>query len=536
MTAEPPERVIRGAGVVGGVAVGPAWRPAAPAAARAAREAGAPAEEDAALRAALAAAGAQLGALMAAADADGADILEFQAMLLEDDDMLAPAFAAIAQGRAAEAAWAEAFDAEIAAYGDQGDAVLSARAADLRDLRDRVLACLSGAAVAQAAPPEGAVALADDLSPSAFLALDWSRLGGAALTGGGAAGHVAILARARGVPLVVGLEAAAQSADGALVALDADAGALIENPSARTRAAFAARRAAGAAGRAESAAAALRPAVTAGGAAVRVLINVDDPALLDSLSPQICDGVGLTRTEFLFHGAAAPDEDAQLAVYARILAWAQGRPVTIRTLDAGGDKPIPGVTVDGESNPFLGLRGLRLSLRRPAVFRTQLRALARAAALGPLKVMLPMVTIPQELEEARAHLDAACAQLAAAGAAHARPPLGIMVETPAAALTAADFDADFYSIGSNDLVQYVMAAARDNPGVAHLADPRNPAVLALIGRTVAAGKARGVEVSLCGDMASSPALIGALLGLGLETLSCAPAQVGAVKLAIGRVA
>jgi len=533
MTAEPPERVIRGAGVVGGVAVGPAWRPAV--VARSAREAGDPAAEDAALRAALAAAGGQLAALMAAADADGAEILEFQAMLLEDDDLLAPAFASIAQGGAADAAWSGALDAEIAAYSDAGDAVLAARATDLRDLRDRVLACLSGEAAAAAPPPEGAVALAGDLTPSAFLALDWSRLGGAALTGGAAAGHVAILARARGVPLVVGLTAAPQAPDGALVALDADAGALIENPSAETRAALAARTAAGAAERAQDAAAARRPARTAGGAAVRVLVNVDDPALLDALSPQICDGVGLTRTEFLFHGAAAPGEDAQLAVYARILAWAQGRPVTIRTLDAGGDKPIPGVTIDGESNPFLGLRGLRLSLRRPEVFRTQLRALARAAALGPLKIMLPMVTIPQELEQARAHLDAVCAGLAAHGVAHARPALGIMIETPAAALTAADFDADFYSIGSNDLIQYAMAAARDNPAVAHLADPRNPAVLALIGRTVEAGRARGVEVSLCGDMASSPALIGALLDLGLETLSCAPAQVGAVKREIGRV-
>jgi phosphotransferase system enzyme I (PtsI) len=177
-----------------------------------------------------------------------------------------------------------------------------------------------------------------------------------------------------------------------------------------------------------------------------------------------------------------------------------------------------------------------LSLAKPEAFLTQLRALCRAAAgaAGPLKVMLPMVTVPAELAAARAHLDAACAALAAEGAAHARPALGIMVETPAAALTAESFDADFYSIGSNDLAQYVCAAARDSAAVAALADPTNPAVLECIARVIAAGRARGVEVSLCGDMASRPGLAATLLGLGLETFSVAPALVGAVKRAIGR--
>jgi phosphotransferase system enzyme I (PtsI) len=206
--------------------------------------------------------------------------------------------------------------------------------------------------------------------------------------------------------------------------------------------------------------------------------------------------------------------------------------VTIRTLDAGGDKPIPGITIDGERNPFLGVRGLRLSLLRPEPFRVQLRALARAAADGPLKVMVPMVTLPEELAAARDHLDAVLAELASAGVAHARPALGMMVETPAAALTAAAFDADFYSIGSNDLTQYVMAAARDNAATAALARPDSPAVLELIARTVAAGRQRGVEVSLCGDMASRPELLPALLAAGLRSLSVAPAQIGRVKRAL----
>jgi phosphotransferase system enzyme I (PtsI) len=250
------------------------------------------------------------------------------------------------------------------------------------------------------------------------------------------------------------------------------------------------------------------------------------------VDPAHTDGIGLTRTEFLFQGGALPDEARQLAAYARILRWADGRPVTIRTLDAGGDKPIPGLTPEGERNPFLGLRGLRLSLARPDVFRVQLRALARAATLGPLRVMVPMVTVPAELVAFRRLFDEVVAELCTAGVEAVRPPLGMMVEVPAAALGAAGFDADFLSIGSNDLVQYVVAASRGDPAVAELYDPGNPAVLELIGRTVTAGRARGVEIGVCGDMASDPRMVPSLLDLGVRRLSVAPATLGAVKEAV----
>jgi phosphotransferase system enzyme I (PtsI) len=206
--------------------------------------------------------------------------------------------------------------------------------------------------------------------------------------------------------------------------------------------------------------------------------------------------------------------------------------VIVRTLDAGGDKPVAGLTIDGERNPFLGLRGLRLSLARPDVFRIQLRALARAASRGDLKIMLPMVSEPQELEAARNMFDEVVADLRAAGNEAAEAPLGMMVEVPAAALTADSFAADFYSIGSNDLVQYVMAASRDNTHVAPLYNPGNPAIHALIRQVVAVAAKRGVEISLCGDMASDPAYLPALLSLGLRRLSVAPAQLGSVKAAI----
>jgi phosphotransferase system enzyme I (PtsI) len=204
----------------------------------------------------------------------------------------------------------------------------------------------------------------------------------------------------------------------------------------------------------------------------------------------------------------------------------------VRTLDAGGDKPISGLTPDGERNPFLGLRGLRLSLARPEVFRVQLRALARAAALGPLKVMAPMVSAPDELSKVRALLEEALEEVAAAGIAATGPALGMMVEVPAAALNIAAFDADFFSIGSNDLIQYVMAASRDEPAVASLYRARDPAVLELIRRVVVAGGEKGREVSLCGEMASDPALVPLLLDAGLRRLSVAPSALGPVKAAI----
>jgi phosphoenolpyruvate-protein phosphotransferase (PTS system enzyme I) len=322
----------------------------------------------------------------------------------------------------------------------------------------------------------------------------------------------------------------------ALALVDGDAGTVIFDPEPETRRRFELQMAAANAARAASDADRIKPARTAGGRWIAVHLNIAAPGDLARLDPAICDGIGLVRTEFLFESSGGlPDEDTQYAVYRRILEWAEGRPVTIRTLDAGGDKPIAGLTIDGERNPFLGLRGIRLSLSRPDVFRLQLRALARAAVHGKLKVMLPMVAIPSELDRARALLDAEIAALRADGTACARPPLGIMVEVPAAALRAQDFDAAFYSIGSNDLTQYTMAAARDIGAVADLNDTGNPAVLALIVRTVEAARARGVEVSLCGDAAADTHLTKALLLTGLTVLSVAPVAVARLKAAIAMV-
>jgi phosphotransferase system enzyme I (PtsI) len=311
---------------------------------------------------------------------------------------------------------------------------------------------------------------------------------------------------------------------------------VIFDPEPETRRLFEHRMAVANAAQAAADAGRLESARTADGRRIAVHLNVAAPEDLAGLDPAICDGIGLVRTEFLFEASQGlPDEDTQYTVYRRILDWAKGKPVTIRTLDAGGDKPIAGLTVDGESNPFLGLRGIRLSLARPEVFRVQLRALSRAAVHGTLKVMLPMITVPSELDRASAMLDAEVTALRAEGTACARPPLGIMVEVPAAALRAGDFGAAFYSIGSNDLTQYTMAAARDIGAVADLNDSGNPAVLALIARTVEAGRKRGVEVSLCGDAAADTRLTAALLATGLITLSVSPIAVARLKAAIAKV-
>ena len=537
MSEPGPELTLLGTVASRGLALGPIALLGPAGAPR--RAAGTPREEEAALRAAFARAAEQLAAVIEASDAMAGDemaseILSFQLALIEDEDLLAPVFAAVAGGTAADRAWQAVLDREIADYAAGEDEYFRARAADLADLRDRVLSALAGESAAAEMLAEGAILAAEDLTPSRFLETDWRRFGGAALKAGSAASHVAMLARARGVPLLIGLGAGfARLRPGAAAALDAEQGLLLLHPAAASRAAF--DRRLREAGERQSLEAAFlpRPALTRDGERVQTLINVDDPALLDRLDPAHCDGIGLARSEFLFRAdRPLPNEESQFQVYRRLLAWAEGRPVTIRTLDAGGDKPIPGLTPEGESNPFLGLRGLRLSLARPEVFAVQLRALVRAAALGDLKVMVPMVTRPDELVETRRQLESALAHCRAAGQAAALPPLGMMVEVPAAALTAEDFPADFYSIGSNDLVQYVTATGRDNDSVAALHDPRNPAVLELIGRVVAAGRARGVEVSLCGDMASDPDLVPLLLQRGLRALSAAPGRLAAVKAAV----
>ncbi len=497
------------------------------------RVAGNPAEEQADLTSAIVQARDEVAALVAGSGGEAARIMEIQVALLEDDALSEEARAAIVRGTAADAAWTDAMAVEIAAYELAQDEYFRARAADLADIRDRVLRRLSGAPPIPTVAP-GAVIVARDLPPSVFLAIDWSRGGGIVLGDGSPTSHVAMLARSRDIPMVVGTGRQWESLAGSIV-VDGYQGVAIADPLATTLAQVERRKATESHADVAARARAAEPASTSDGTRIAVMINVADPAELASVDPAWCDGIGLVRTEFLLAGKTLRDEERQFALYRQLIEWAAGRPVTIRTLDAGGDKPIPGYTVDGESNPFLGMRGIRLSLRHPEVFRIQLRALARAAALGPLKVMLPMVTIPADLGAARRLLEEVVAALHARGVAAKAPSLGIMVEVPGTAIAIDQFDAAFFSIGSNDLVQYVTAASRDGADVAEYAQLSHPGVLRLIANVAAFGAATGHDVSLCGDAAADPRSIPALLEAGVRMVSVAPSAIARIKAAIREV-
>lgn len=490
------------------------------------------AEELKSLKAAIGKAVSRLVAMVETADSDAAGILEFHIAMLEDDALSGPAFASIAAGHAADDAWRQALDAEIAGYEASDQDYFRARATDLLDIRDQVLRALTNDG--GGTTPTGAILYGEDIAPTRFLETDWSAGGGIALKAGSTASHVAMLARSRGVPMVVGLgELPAGLASAAL--LDAERGSIVVDPSPMEIGSFRESLSAFAARQGNARTFLTRPALTKAGTAVRVHVNIAYATDVDGIDIATCDGVGLMRTEFLF-GKTLPDEETQYRAYRKVLEWAGDKPVTIRTVDAGGDKPVPGFTVD-EGNPFLGLRGIRLSLARPDIFRVQIRALLRAAPHGNLKVMFPMIATAEEYERSAALFAEEQAALAARGIVQKMPPLGIMVEVPSVAIAPEAFaGVAFFSIGSNDLTQYVMAAARDNAGVAHLNSVRHPAVLRLIGSVATFGRENGIPVSLCGDAGGDPPSIPALIEAGLRDLSVAPAQLATAKAAISDVA
>jgi len=496
------------------------------------RIAGGPQEERAALEAAIAGAIVEIDKLAARNGGVGEEMLEFQSAILADDSLSEPALAAIAAGRPADEAWIAALNNQIAEYQSANDDTFRTRASDFVDLRDRVLRRLLGAAPAVTIP-HGAVIVANDLTPTQFLEADWSQGGGIALAGGSPSSHVAMLARSRGVPMVVGLGQIPVDSH-ATALIDGSNGQVVLSPGAGAHASYVRAMTAARSAVAQESAALCRPVVTRDGVAIAVSVNISGPRDLASIEPASCDGVGLFRTELMFRsGEPLPDEEAQYQAYCQCLDWAGEHPVTIRTLDIGGDKPIRGLTPVGESNPFLGSRGIRLTLARPDIFRVQLRALARAATQGNLKVMLPMVTLPSELDDASRLLDSVIVELTSEGKLCRRPPMGIMIEVPAAALTVTRFArAAFFSIGSNDLTQYVMAASRDTPAVAGLNEGAPEAVLQLMAGTVTGGGKLGIEVSLCGDIASDIRLLPQLLAIGLRSFSVAPAALGRVKTAL----
>ncbi|MDV7341758.1 phosphoenolpyruvate--protein phosphotransferase [Terasakiella sp. A23] len=482
---------------------------------------------------AIALAKAEIAALVSDTDDIAGDILEFQQALLDDEEIQKMLADALSKGQAADVAWKTVLNCEIASYKMMDDKLLASRADDLIDLRDRVLRIAYGKSATDQTFKKQTLIFAKEMTPSQFISIDWSLGHGLVIGNGSPTSHVSILARAWGVPLMIGTTSFTETGSEGKAILDLEDGTLVVNPSREKLDLACEHLKAHQAKIQKYKDKELTKAKTKDGTEIDVLVNIDTPLTLGHLSAESCDGIGLTRTEFLF-ADALHDEESQYAFYAKLIEWAGDKPVTIRTLDAGGDKPIPGITLD-EENPFLGVRGIRLLLLKQDIFRIQVRALIRAAALGDLRVLLPMVTVPSELDEVRKLFVEEVTKLQAKGVECTIPPIGIMVEIPATALTVAAFDADFFSIGSNDLTQYVTACSRDNINMVQLSERALDAVWQLVSLIVEAGKQKNIPVSICGDMASSPEFIEKLLKQGIRSFSCASAQIGAVKHAITKV-
>jgi phosphocarrier protein FPr len=530
-----PGTRLRGLPGARGIGIGPA-RPlaaAAPAAPEAPDGTAAdPEAEASALDDALAAARDDLARTRAdvarrAGEAE-AEIFDAHAALLDDAALLDPARAAIAGGRLAAAAWRDAAGAAADRMAALDDPLLRERAADVRDVGDRVLAHLTG--IGPVAATADGVLVADELTPGQTAGLDPERVRGIATARGSATAHAAILARALGIPAVVGLGPALLAVPaGTPLVLDGDAGEVLVDPGDDAVAEHERRRAATDARRRRAREHAREPAVTRDGVHVEVLANIGAADEVAGALELGAEGVGLLRTEFLFLDRdELPGVDEQAEVY-RSMAGALGdRPLVVRTLDVGADKPLRAVPHEPEANPFLGERGIRLALARPDLLRTQLTAIARAAVAAgrPLSVMFPMVATVGELRAARAVLEEVRGD--------ARLEVGIMVEVPAAALQAGRLAAevDFLSIGTNDLSQYAMAAERGNAAVAGLIDGPVPALLRLVAMTCDAARAHGARVAVCGELAGDPQAAALLAGLGVQELSMAPVLVPEAKEAL----
>ena len=426
------------------------------------------------------------------------------------------------------------------------DPYLRARAADVTDVAGRVLGRLGGAGHALPILREPSILAAHDLTPSDVQRLQPALCAGIVLETGSALSHSVILARAMGIPVVVGLgpEIAAVP-EGTAVAMDGEQGTVWISPGQDVLTDLESRRSQWLAHRSAAETGRHKPAATRDGRPIRVFANISGVAEAAGAVNCGAGGVGVLRTEFLFLGRMeAPGEAEQLAAYLQIASALGGRPLIIRTLDIGGDKSLPYVEIGGEANPFLGWRGIRVTLSRRDLFRTQLRAILRAGAEtlsgddpSPVSILLPMITSVGELREAKAILAGVKSELESERLAfQPGTKLGVMIEAPAAVAVADQLarEADFLSIGTNDLTQYVMAADRTNPRVAALADPLQPAVLRGIRQSIDAARDAGIDVAVCGELAADPLATPLLLGLGLEEFSVSSPLIPDLKQSIAR--
>ena len=471
---------------------------------------------------------------------DEAKIFLAHAMIARDPELVDAATTRIraedADGSAAITAAATAVAHQLRALGDD---LLAARASDVIDVGDRIARELAGLPAAGVRLIEPSVVVAEDLPPSVTATLPRDLLLGIALEASSPTAHAAILARAYGIPAVVGaaglLAALDAAGRGVAVALDGASGEIVVAPGADDIRRYAARAEEFRESRDRDVATASLPVVTVDGTAIDLMANIGSADEADAAIRFGAHGVGLLRTEFLFlERSTPPSEDEQTAAYSKVVAAFAPYPVTIRLLDVGGDKMLPYLPIAAEDNPFLGVRALRLAESRPDLFVTQLRACYRAAARGRVKIMAPMIADAGDAATFRRLADRARTELHDEGRSVGQAELGVMLEIPSAILTADSYlrDLSFASLGTNDLLQYTLAADRGNPALERYRDSLHPALLQLVRLAVEAAERSRVQLSVCGEMAGDPLAALALVGLGVRSLSMVAPSIPAVAKAI----
>ncbi|WP_261664989.1 phosphoenolpyruvate--protein phosphotransferase [Deinococcus sp. Marseille-Q6407] len=454
-----------------------------------------------------------------------AEIFDAHLLLLADPELLEQVTAGLKQGQSAETALSQVSETFIAVFETMDDEYMRERAADLRDVRDRVLSHLLGRPLSSLGDlREPSILVAHDLAPSDTAALDRSLVRGVVTAVGGRTSHSAIMARGLGLPAVVGAgEAALTIANGTPLIVDGELGRVLVEPGESALAEAQARARSYSEHRDRLLALVGTEGRTLDGERIELAANIGSPGDLPIALDYGAEGVGLYRTEFLYMAQdRLPTEEEQFSAYRQVLEGMNGRPVIIRTLDIGGDKAAPYLNLPQETNPFLGFRAIRLCLARPDIFRVQLRALLRASAYGNLRIMFPMVATLEEFRQARGLLEEERTRLEVEGVSVAEHvPLGMMIEVPAAAVLAETFarEAEFFSVGSNDLIGYSMAADRLNEQVSGLYQPLNPSVLKMIALTCEGAQKHGRWVGVCGEMAGDRLAMPLLVGMGVTELS-----------------